>query len=68
MRIGYSKAESRKRKAEFTYPLSAFRAMSAAALQVFRAIRSQGTQKKMVTAMQSRARLYHFLGYDPRAR
>ncbi|KAF0216068.1 MAG: methylisocitrate [Geobacteraceae bacterium] len=45
------------------YPLSAFRAMSAAALRVYRAIREEGTQKSVVEAMQSRAELYDFLGY-----
>jgi len=45
------------------YPLSAFRAMNAAALRVFRAIREEGTQKGMLDAMQSRAELYDFLGY-----
>lgn len=45
------------------YPLSAFRAMSAAALRVYRAIREEGTQKGVVDTMQSRAELYAFLGY-----
>ncbi len=45
------------------YPLSAFRAMNAAALRVFRAIREEGTQKVMLDAMQTRAELYEFLGY-----
>lgn len=45
------------------YPLSAFRAMSAAALRVYRAIRDQGTQAGVVAEMQSRAELYDFLGY-----
>ena len=45
------------------YPLSAFRAMSAAALEVFRAIRRDGTQKSVVGKMQSRADLYEFLDY-----
>jgi len=45
------------------YPLSAFRAMSAAALRVYRAIREEGTQKSVVDTMQSRAELYDFLGY-----
>lgn len=45
------------------YPLSAFRAMSAAALRVYRAIREEGTQKGVVDTMQSRAELYDFLGY-----
>lgn len=45
------------------YPLSAFRAMSAAALRVYRAIREDGTQRRVVEGMQSRAELYDFLGY-----
>lgn len=45
------------------YPLSAFRAMSAAALRVYRAIREEGTQRSVVDSMQSRAELYDFLGY-----
>ena len=45
------------------YPLSAFRAMNAAALKVYRAIREQGTQKSVVKLMQTRAELYAFLGY-----
>src|SRR5436190_2318451 len=46
------------------YPLSAFRAMNAAALQVFRSIRENGTQKEVVPIMQSRAELYEFLNYQ----
>ena len=45
------------------YPLSAFRAMNAAALKVFRAIRGEGSQKSQVDAMQTRAELYEFLEY-----
>lgn len=45
------------------YPLSAFRAMSAAALQVYRTIRQEGTQRGVVDRMQSRAELYDCLGY-----
>ena len=45
------------------YPLSAFRAMSAAALRVFRAIKDEGTQQGVLDSMQSRAELYDFLGY-----
>src|SRR5947208_1750882 len=45
------------------YPLSAFRAMNAAALRVYRAIRAQGTQKNALQLMQTRAELYEFLGY-----
>lgn len=46
------------------YPLSAFRAMSAAALQVFTAIRREGTQRGVVATMQTRRELYNVLGYD----
>lgn len=45
------------------YPLSAFRAMSAAALAVYEAIRRDGTQKNVLQTMQTRAELYDFLGY-----
>ena len=45
------------------YPLSAFRAMSAAALQVFQTIREQGTQESMLPNMQTRADLYQILNY-----
>jgi methylisocitrate lyase len=45
------------------YPLSAFRAMSLAALNVYRSIRTEGTQKSVVAAMQTRMDLYECLGY-----
>jgi methylisocitrate lyase len=45
------------------YPLSAFRAMSAAALDVYRSVREQGTQKNVVSLMQTRAELYEMLDY-----
>jgi methylisocitrate lyase len=45
------------------YPLSAFRAMSQAALNVYRAIRDHGTQRDVVATMQTRMDLYDFLGY-----
>jgi methylisocitrate lyase len=45
------------------YPLSAFRAMSAAALEVYRTLRSKGTQESVVDRMQTRAGLYDVLGY-----
>jgi len=45
------------------YPLSAFRAMSQAALAVYGAIRKDGTQKNVVNLMQTRAELYDVLGY-----
>jgi methylisocitrate lyase len=45
------------------YPLSAFRAMNQAALNVYRALRRDGTQKNVVDTMQTRNDLYDFLGY-----
>lgn len=45
------------------YPLSAFRAMNAAALNVYQITREQGSQQAAVAAMQTRAELYQFLGY-----
>ena len=45
------------------YPLSAFRAMSAAALNVYQTLRREGTQKDVVHTMQTRAELYDFLDY-----
>jgi methylisocitrate lyase len=45
------------------YPLSAFRAMNLAALNVYKAIRTEGTQKNVVSMMQTRMDLYDFLGY-----
>jgi len=45
------------------YPLSAFRAMNAAALAVYETLRRDGTQKRVVSAMQTRADLYDFLDY-----
>ena len=46
------------------YPLSAFRAMNKAADSVYRAIRKDGTQKQVVSAMQTRAELYEVIGYQ----
>ena len=45
------------------YPLSAFRAMSQAALNVYQAIRRDGTQAGVLNSMQTRAELYEHLGY-----
>jgi len=45
------------------YPLSAFRAMSAAAENVYAALRSEGTQEGVVDTMQTRKELYDVLGY-----
>ena len=62
----YNISEMRKAGvAMVLYPLSAFRAMSTAALKVFRTIRADGTQKRVVPQMQTRAELYELLDYDP---
>jgi methylisocitrate lyase len=45
------------------YPLSAFRAMNAAALKVYQSVREHGTQKHVVDLMQTRNELYHYLDY-----
>ena len=45
------------------YPLSAFRAMNAAALAVYREIRSRGTQRGVVDRLQTREELYEYIGY-----
>jgi methylisocitrate lyase len=45
------------------YPLSAFRAMSKAALNVYGAIRRDGTQKSVLDTMQTRNELYEHLAY-----
>lgn len=45
------------------YPLSAFRAMNKAALNVYNSILEQGDQKAVVDDMQTRAELYDFLNY-----
>ena len=45
------------------YPLSAFRAMSAAALKVYQALRKEGTQQNVLPLMQTRAELYNYLDY-----
>ena len=60
----YTRAElARVGVAMALYPLSAFRGMANAALNVYRAIRSQGTQAGVVDAMQTRDELYDILGY-----
>ena len=46
------------------YPLSAFRAMSAAALNVYETIKKDGTQQAVVDTMQTRKELYDVLGYQ----
>lgn len=45
------------------YPLSAFRAMSQAALRVYDTIRQEGTQAELLPQMQTREELYDVLGY-----
>jgi methylisocitrate lyase len=45
------------------YPLSAFRAMSQAALAVYGELRKSGTQKAVLDRMQTRMELYDVLGY-----
>jgi methylisocitrate lyase len=45
------------------YPLSAFRAMSRAAIAAYEAIRRDGSQQAAVAQMQTRAELYEVLGY-----
>lgn len=45
------------------YCCSAYRAMNLAALKVYETIRAEGTQKKLIPEMQTRADLYKFLDY-----
>jgi methylisocitrate lyase len=45
------------------YPLSAFRAMNLAALNVYKALRGDGTQKNVLDSMQTLMELYDYLGY-----
>ncbi|MDQ9093723.1 methylisocitrate lyase [Pseudoalteromonas haloplanktis] len=45
------------------YPLSAFRAMNKAALNVYSAILNEGSQQSQIDNMQTRAELYDFLDY-----
>jgi methylisocitrate lyase len=45
------------------YCCAAYRAMNAAALKVYHAIRTEGTQSNVLNLMQTRAELYEFLGY-----
>jgi methylisocitrate lyase len=45
------------------YPLSAYRAMSRAAENVYRTLREAGTQKSVIDTMQTRDELYDVLGY-----
>ena len=45
------------------YPLSAFRAMNAAALKVYSAIKNDGSQTSVLNIMQTRKELYEHLDY-----
>ena len=46
------------------YPLTAFRAMSKTALEVYAELRSKGTQSGVIDRMQTRMELYDVLGYQ----
>lgn len=45
------------------YPLSAFRAMNAAANKLYQVLRTEGTQQSLLDTMQTREELYDFLNY-----
>ena len=45
------------------FPLTAFRAMSQAALNVYQHILNDGSQQAVVDSMQTRMELYDYLGY-----
>jgi methylisocitrate lyase len=45
------------------YPLSAFRAMNQAALNVYQSVRDNGTQQHVIDQMQTRNELYDYLDY-----
>jgi methylisocitrate lyase len=45
------------------YPLTAFRAMNAAAIEVYQTLRSSGTQISLLEKMQTREQLYQTLRY-----
>jgi methylisocitrate lyase len=45
------------------YPLSAFRAMNRAAMNVYQTLRRDGSQKGVVDTMQTRQQLYETIGY-----
>jgi methylisocitrate lyase len=45
------------------YCCGAYRAMNAAALNFYKTLRAEGTQKNVVSTMQSRMDLYDYLGY-----
>ncbi len=46
------------------YPLTAFRAMSAAADHVYRTLRATGTQQELIDSLQTRQELYDVLNYE----
>lgn len=46
------------------YPLSAFRAMNAAAQNVYETLRREGTQQSVLSRMQTRQELYQLLNYE----
>ena len=46
------------------YPLTAFRAMSKTALDIYTDLRKQGTQSAIIDRMQTRMELYDVLGYQ----
>jgi len=46
------------------YPLTAFRAMSATALDIYKTLREDGTQTAVLDRMQTRKELYDVLGYQ----
>ena len=47
------------------YPLTAFRAMSAAAVMTYETLRQCGTQRELIHQLQSRTELYDVLNYHP---
>lgn len=60
----YNKQELAENGADMVlYPLSAFRAMNKAALNVYQNILEKGDQKGVLDTMQTRMELYEFLGY-----
>ena len=46
------------------YPLSAFRAMNKAALNIYKTLKNSGHQKDVLNSMQTRDELYEFLDYN----
>lgn len=60
----FSKAELASAGVELVlYPLSAFRAMNKAALNVYQHLLNDGHQREVVDTMQTRMELYDFLNY-----